>query len=143
MKAVLLYCLICLPLSHLRITSPFGFRKHPVTGTYAFHNGVDFRARSDTVFAIADGITSWTGYDPITGINVWIRHPGYTSSYGHLSRIFVAPGDPVFMGQAIALTGATGRVTGEHLHFSILSGGKYVNPLEFIYQKLINTKNHE
>jgi murein DD-endopeptidase MepM/ murein hydrolase activator NlpD len=143
MKTFLACCLICLPLSHLRVTSHFGSRKHPITGVYAFHNGVDFRARSDTVFTIADGTVAATGYDPLTGINVCIAHLGFSSVYGHLSRVFVAPGEQVSLGQAIAITGATGRATGEHLHFSILSGSKYVNPLEFIYQKLINKHNHE
>ena len=141
MKA-LTYCLICLPLTKLFVTSSFGYRLHPVTGQYAMHNGVDFRARSDTVYAIAGGIISTASYDDLLGISLSIGHEGFTSVYGHLSRVFVQSGEAVTCGQPIAITGRTGRITGEHLHFSIRIGNRYTDPLEFIFQ-LINTKNHE
>lgn len=142
MKTWLVYGLICLPLARLQISSAFGFRLHPVTGRYAFHNGADFRAQADTVFAVADGKVTVVGYDPLLGIHIMIGHDGFTSVYGHLSRVFVVAGEPAVAGQPIAVTGATGRVTGEHLHFSIRRGGRYINPIEFIYQNLINS-NHE
>jgi murein DD-endopeptidase MepM/ murein hydrolase activator NlpD len=143
MKIYIACCLICLPLTRLYITSSFGYRRHPVTGIYAFHNGADFRARSDTVYALMKGTVMLTGYDSLLGINISIGHEDCTSVYGHLSQVFVVPGEPVEAGQPIGITGKTGRVTGEHLHFSIRAGGRYTDPLEFIYQKLINTKNHE
>ncbi|MFC0513159.1 M23 family metallopeptidase [Mucilaginibacter angelicae] len=143
MKACIACCLICLPLTGLYITSSFGFRRHPVTGIHAFHNGIDFRARSDTVYAIMKGTVTDAGYDGLLGIHIGIGHGDFTSVYGHLSQVFVAPDEPVEAGQPIGITGKTGRVTGEHLHFSIRFRGRYIDPLEFIYQKLINTKNHE
>ncbi|SDP47068.1 Peptidase family M23 [Mucilaginibacter sp. OK268] len=141
MKTCIVCCLICLPLSRLYITSSFGYRRHPVTGIYAFHNGVDFRARSDTVYALMKGTVTGTGYDSLLGISISIRHEVFTSIYGHLSQVFVSPDESVEAGQPIGVTGKTGRVTGEHLHFSIRFRGHYVDPLEFIYQKLINTKS--
>jgi murein DD-endopeptidase MepM/ murein hydrolase activator NlpD len=141
MKACIVCFLICLPLTNLYITSSFGYRRHPVTRIYAFHNGIDFRARSDTVYALMEGTVNCTGYDSLLGISINIRHEGFTSVYGHLSQVFVTPQEPVEAGQPIGITGKTGRVTGEHLHFSIRFRGHYVDPLEFIYQKLINTKS--
>jgi len=141
MKALVL-CLICLPLSKLYITSSFGHRRHPVTGTHTFHNGVDLRARSDTVYAVMSGRVRSVAYDDQLGIHIGIDHQGCSSVYGHLSQVFVAPYSEVLSGQAIGITGRTGRVTGEHLHFSIHAGGRWTEPIEFIYQ-LINNKDHE
>ncbi|MCC8407698.1 M23 family metallopeptidase [Mucilaginibacter sp. UR6-1] len=141
MKA-LTYFLICLPLASLQISSPFGYRHHPVTGLYAFHNGVDFRARSDTVYALADAVVYSVACDERAGIHIILAHADFSSVYGHLSQVFVSAADTVTAGQPIGITGKTGRVTGEHLHFSIRAGGRWVDPLEFIYH-LINTKSHE
>ena len=134
--------MICLPLTRLFVTSSFGYRKHPVTGCYAFHNGVDFRARSDTVYVMADGTISSVAYDERSGIHIRIDHAGFSSLYGHLSQVFVSVADSINAGQAVGITGKTGRVTGEHLHFSIVQNGRWVDPLEFIYH-FINNKNHE
>ncbi|WP_158557148.1 M23 family metallopeptidase [Mucilaginibacter conchicola] len=141
MKALAL-CLICLPLYSLHITSPFGQRKHLLTGLYSFHNGIDLRARSDTVYAVADGRLSIVAYDRALGIHVVIRHQGFSTVYGHLSRVLAFPGADLSAGEAIGITGKTGRVTAEHLHFSIRSGNRWVEPLAFIF-KLINNKYHE
>jgi murein DD-endopeptidase MepM/ murein hydrolase activator NlpD len=142
MKIFAACCLICLPLVRLYVTSSFGYRKHPVTGEYAFHNGVDLRARSDTVYALTAGTIAAVRYDELTGVAVTIGHGSFTSAYGHLGSVFVQPGETVDTGQPIGITGRTGRVTGEHLHFSVRVGRRYINPLEFIYQ-LIQTKHHE
>ena len=131
---VVLTCLICLPLKKLEVTSAFGYRIHPLTGLWAFHEGVDLRANHDTVFAIMDGLVTKTGYGEIIGVHVVLQHIGVTSIYGHLSSVFVAPGDSVLAGQPIGITGATGQVTGEHLHFAIRNGHNYIDPLQFLYQ---------
>jgi murein DD-endopeptidase MepM/ murein hydrolase activator NlpD len=143
MKALLVYCLVCLPLKYLQLSSSYGYRIHPLTGKYAFHAGVDLRARNDTVFAVMNGLTKSVGYDDFLGINIRLEHDSLETVYGHLSRVFVSPGQPVEAGEPIGITGVTGRVTGEHLHFSVRFKGRYVDPLEFIYQNLINNKNHE
>lgn len=143
MKALLVYCLVCLPLKFLSLSSSYGYRNHPLTGKYTFHAGVDLRARHDTVFAVMTGLTESVGYDDFLGINIRLAHDNLETVYGHLSRVFVSPGQPVEAGEPIGITGATGRVTREHLHFSVRFKGRYIDPLEFIYQNLINNRNHE
>jgi murein DD-endopeptidase MepM/ murein hydrolase activator NlpD len=143
MKTAAGLCIIFLPLARLVITSSFGYRNHPVTGKFAFHNGVDLRARSDTVYSMMDGAVSTVAWDDLLGVNVKIEHDDVCTVYGHLSRVLIAPGDSVTAGQPVAITGNTGRVTGEHLHFSVLVRHRYVDPIEFIYQTIINNRNHE
>ena len=143
MRTMLLFSLICLPLKHLQLTSGFGYRSHPLTGKFSFHSGVDLRASRDTVFAVMDGSAISVSYDRGLGICIRLAHGTVETSYGHLSAVLIHPGDSVLAGQPIAVTGATGTVTGEHLHFSVRCGKKPVDPLEFIYQNIINNKNHE
>jgi murein DD-endopeptidase MepM/ murein hydrolase activator NlpD len=143
LKPLLLYCLICLPLKNLQLSSGYGYRHHPVTGKFAFHNGVDLRASHDTVFAVMDGPVASVTYDSLTGICIRLDHGTAETLYGHLSHVLVSPGDTVAAGQPIGMTGSTGRVTGEHLHFSVRCGRHFSDPLEFIYQKIKKNKNHE
>src|ERR1700743_2474130 len=133
---------ICLPLRHLEITSPFGYRIHPVTKIYSFHNGVDLRAQSDTVYAVSDGIVKAAGYDDKFGLFIHLNHWSFQSSYGHLKQVFVNVGDTAFAGQPIGITGRPRLGTGEQLHFSICCGKRSVDPLEFLYQQLI-LQHHE
>jgi len=142
MNRLVLAILFCLPLKHISLTSPFGYRLHPVTGKYAFHSGVDLRARHDTVFAILDGVIETERYDRLLGIAITMDHGDLNSIYGHLSRLLVLPGDTVRAGEAIAITGSTGRVTSEHLHFTIRFKNRYIDPLKFL-NALIIKKNHE
>ena len=143
MKTIMACCLLCLPLKNLHLTSSYGYRLHPVTGKYAFHAGVDLRAKHDTVFAIMDGSVNAVGYNDFLGIYIRLDHSGDIQSlYSHLSRVFVGSGETIEAGDPIGITGATGRVTGEHLHFSILYRRQYIDPMEFLYQTL-NNKNHE
>ena len=81
---------ICLPLKRLEVTSPFGWRVHPITKIYSFHNGVDLRAQSDTVYAASGGTVSSTGYDQRLGIFISLDHHSFQSCYGHLSQVFVS-----------------------------------------------------
>jgi len=131
-------CLVCLPLKNLQLTSSYGNRIHPVTGKYAFHSGVDLRAKQDTVYAIMDGTVSAVNYNDLLGIYIRLDHGRFQSVYGHLSQVFVTTGESLQAGEPIGITGATGRVTGEHLHFSIRCRQQYINPLEFLYQLLNN-----
>jgi murein DD-endopeptidase MepM/ murein hydrolase activator NlpD len=141
MKLLISFCLVCLPLKHLKINSEYGYRIHPLTGKYAMHGGVDLKARHDTVYAILDGLVKSTGYDNNLGINIRLAHGEVESVYGHLSRILVITSDSVTAGEPIGITGATGRVTGEHLHFSIYYRHKYINPIKFLYELLIKQEN--
>ena len=103
----LLYSLIIvsLPLRHLSLTSPFGYRVHPVTGIYSFHEGIDLRAHRDTIYAVLNGVVQQTGYDPLLGIFIRLDNGNFRSTYGHLSQLFVLPGDSVSAGNAIGVTG--------------------------------------
>lgn len=121
-----------LPLNHLQLTSPYGDRVHPLTGKYAFHGGVDLRARDDTVFAVLPGFVEAIGFDPLLGIFVRLRHGAFQTVYGHLSQLFVLQGDSVLSMTALGISGSTGRVTGEHLHFAVKFQGNYIDPLAFL-----------
>lgn len=136
-------CLICLPLKHLHINSTYGYRNHPLTRKYTLHAGLDLQAHHDTVFAIMDGVVTSVGYDQALGINIRLSHGEIKSVYGHLSQVFVGQGQTLKAGAPIAITGATGRVTGEHLHFSICYKKHFINPIQFLYKMLIQNENEQ
>jgi murein DD-endopeptidase MepM/ murein hydrolase activator NlpD len=131
-KILLACCMVCLPLRHLRITSCYGFRVHPLTGRFSFHKGVDLRARSDTVFAVLSGKVISAAYDPLLGFYVRLSHGDFETIYGHLSQILVLAGDLVIAGDALGISGATGAVTGEHLHFGVCYRHSPVDPIKFL-----------
>ena len=112
------------------VTSSFGYRLHPLENKVKFHYGTDFAANSGTaVCAFADGTVLAAGQDDGYGNYVKIRHAdGYTTLYGHCSKLLVRAGETVTMGQEIALVGATGKATGPHLHFELMHDGYYYNP---------------
>jgi len=107
------------------------------------HSGIDLRARHDTVFAIMDGRVSAVNFDPQLGVFIRLDHGELQSTYGHLSQVFVLPGDTVQAGLAIAITGSTGRVTGEHLHFGIQYHHQNINPLEFLFRRINQIQYYE
>ena len=141
MKLFSLLLCCCLPLKNLSVTSPFGYRVHPITHHYAFHSGVDLRANHDTVFAVFDG-TAAIGYNEYLGLSVAVSNGHLTCTYGHLSSILIGAGMAT-SGQPIAITGATGRVTGEHLHLSISYDGQPLDPLKFLYQFILKSNHYE
>jgi murein DD-endopeptidase MepM/ murein hydrolase activator NlpD len=143
MKLLISICLVCLPLKHLHINSDFGYRVHPITGKYVLHAGVDFQARSDTVYAILNGSVESVGYDSRLGVNIWLSHGPFESVYGHLSRILISERDSVTAGEPIGISGATGQVTGEHLHFGIRYRHQYINSIKFLYDLLIKQENEQ
>ncbi len=117
-----------------RIGSKYGMRIHPVTGKPQMHNGVDLRATTGTnVYATGDGVVSQVVENPKLdpcGKFIKIKHPnGMISVYCHLSEILVKNGEQIQSGCLIAKSGATGRVTGPHLHYSVrLSNNEGVDP---------------
>lgn len=127
-----------MPLDRYRMTSPFGWRRHPVTGRDDFHNGIDLAARAQLVRCIMDGTVMATGYHRHLGNYVRIDHGSVRSVYGHLSRITVTPGLPVTAGHPIGITGRTGRATGEHLHLGIQRNGTYIDPWKFLCNLIEN-----
>jgi murein DD-endopeptidase MepM/ murein hydrolase activator NlpD len=128
---------ISLPLMNLRLTSGFGYRIHPITKLQDLHKGIDLSARCDPVLSILKGRVTDTGYNPVLGNYIKIAHGDFQSIYGHLSLIIVNKDQPVEAGQPIAVTGATGRATGEHLHFSIKFKDRYINPLQFLLSLML------
>lgn len=140
MKTLLFIC-CCLPLKHLHLNSAYGYRVHPITKQFTFHKGIDLQGRHDTVYAVSDGDTQ-VGYDNLLGIYIKISDGHLVCTYGHLSTILIGAG-PVTAGQPIAVTGATGRVTGEHLHLGISYDDRPLDPIKFLYQSTLKSKNHE
>jgi murein DD-endopeptidase MepM/ murein hydrolase activator NlpD len=133
--------IFALPLHYLLLTSAYGSRLHPIIHEYKFHSGIDLRARHDTVFAIANGDAT-IGYNNVLGIYIKISDKRLCCIYGHLSTVLIG-NEQVTAGTPIAITGATGRVTGEHLHLSISYNGQPLDPLKFLYQLTIKSNNHE
>ena len=122
-----------LPMSS-EITSPFGNKRVFNGQLKSFHNGVDFRARSATpVFAANSGVVKLAENLFYSGNAVVIDHgTGIFTIYAHLSRIDVAAGRHIEKGQRLGLTGATGRVSGPHLHWGVKVRGVAVNPMQLI-----------
>lgn len=119
-----------------RISSPFGKRRHPVTGKTSRHGGIDIAVREGSaVGSAASGVVILASYDVgHYGVAVFIDHQnGYITHYGHLSKILVRQGQKVRQGQIIAKSGSTGRSTGPHLHFTIKKNGVNVDPLQFLW----------
>ena len=131
------YLSVCYPLSHIKINSPYGYRKDPFTGKRKFHNGIDLYARSAKVFAMMQGKVLRVGQDKVSGKYVTIQHGNFTVSYCHLSQILVSQGQAVLPGDVVGITGNTGRSTGEHLHITIRYNEEYINPK--IFFDYINT----
>ncbi len=122
------------PVGSGEVSSTFGQREDPITGHNRFHAGVDFQASSGTpVMSVATGVVTWAGPHPEYGNLIEVNHGnGYTTRYGHNSKLLVKVGDTVRKGQRVALSGSTGRSTGPHVHFEVLKDGKEVNPAGFI-----------
>lgn len=122
------YIGLCYPLRNIRVTSPYGYRKDPFTGKRKFHDGIDLHARGEEVLAMMAGVVVKVGQDKTSGKYVTLRHGSYTVSYCHLSHILAVKGAAVRPGDAVGITGSTGRSTGEHLHITCKLDGKSVNP---------------
>ena len=103
------------------MTSNFGARRHPVLGYTRMHAGVDFGAPYGApIYAVGDARVIYSGWHGGHGNYVKLDHGGgYATAYAHMSRIDVKAGDTVAQGQLLGLSGATGRVTGPHLHWAI------------------------
>jgi murein DD-endopeptidase MepM/ murein hydrolase activator NlpD len=114
-----------------RISSRYGWRIHPILKTRRFHNGVDIAAPSGTsIKAADDGKVIFAGWKNAYGRTVVIDHgSGWSTMYGHCSRINVSRGQVVSRGQTIAAVGSTGWSTGPHLHWTVYRNGSTINPL--------------
>ena len=136
LKKIWIFFLLCLFLSPAiadaaPITSPFGWRTHPITGEWKFHSGVDIGYDYGTdITAMLPGTVvyaaPWDGY----GNCVILEHEnGDHTLYGHCSEIYVSYGQYVNKGDVIAVVGSTGNSTGPHLHLEWWHNGEYADPL--------------
>ena len=116
------------------ITSPFGWRVHPIWGTQIFHAGLDIGADyGDPVHAADSGTVVYAGWMGGYGYLVEINHGnGYVTRYGHNSSLTVSVGQHVYKGQQVARAGSTGNSTGNHCHFEVRYNGVAKNPLNYL-----------
>lgn len=117
-----------------RVTSPYGYRIHPISGKYKLHAGIDIAGVTGSpVVAAESGYVEFAGYNSSYGNYIKVKHSdAQTSLYAHLSTIGVITGETVSRGQQIGLIGSTGNSTGPHLHFEVRINGSSTDPLPFI-----------
>lgn len=123
------------PVSGGYISCPYGYRIHPITGAYSFHNGVDIAVGAGTpIKASASGKVTVASYTYVWGNYVTINHGnGFSTLYAHMTNYIVGYGQYVSQGQVIGYVGSTGYSTGNHLHFTIYYNGSTVNPMNYIH----------
>ena len=116
------------------ITSPFGWRVHPITGDSRFHSGIDIAGDyGDPIRAAAAGTVIYAGWISGYGNAVIIDHGGgVTTLYGHNQSLAVSEGQTVAQGQVISYCGSTGNSTGPHCHFEVRVNGEPVSPLSYL-----------
>ncbi len=117
-----------------RISSRFGWRRHPILKDRRLHSGVDYAApKGSRIYASGDGVVTRAQNAGGYGNMVVIRHNSeYSTGYGHMNSFAkgIRPGVRVKQGQVIGYVGSTGRSTGPHLHFEVIKNGKKVDPLK-------------
>lgn len=116
------------------ITSPFGYRTHPIFGTTIFHAGIDIGVDYGTPIHAADsGVVVYSGWISGYGNAVIIDHGGGVSTlYGHNQSLAVSEGQSVSKGSVVAYAGSTGNSTGPHCHFEVDVNGSPVNPMGYL-----------
>ena len=123
------------PIVYTMVSSPFGYRYHPISGKYKMHYGIELAAPSGRpIYATRGGVVSYTGYEA-GGAGNWVQinhGDGYKSVYMHMTKYVVRSGQNVSQGQLIGYCGSTGGSTGPHLHFGISYNGTYVNPANYM-----------
>ena len=122
------------PLASPVVTSPFGYRMHPIYGDRRLHAGIDFKAATGTpVYAAAGGVVIFSGFKTGYGNTIVIDHGGSLATlYAHNSALAVGNGATVRRGQRIASAGSTGNSTGPHVHFEVRVSGTPVDPMRYL-----------
>lgn len=118
---------------HYSISSPYGYRVHPILGYSKFHSGIDIPAPSGTpIVAAKSGTVIMSKLMSGYGNVVMIDHGDTVTVYAHCSALNVNVGDSVNAGDVVAFVGSTGLSTGAHLHFEVRVNGSTVNPLGYV-----------
>ena len=119
--------------SYSRISSQYGYRTHPISGTRKLHKGLDIAASSgNPVIAAASGTVVKSYFSSSYGNYVVISHGGgLMTAYAHMTRRLVSAGQTVAAGQQVDTVGSTGNSTGPHLHFEVYVGGSTTNPMNY------------
>jgi murein DD-endopeptidase MepM/ murein hydrolase activator NlpD len=126
------------PIPGAPITSPFGWRIHPIYHYWGLHDGTDFAAACGTpMLASADGTVSAAYWSDVYGNRLYIdlgqvNGHNLTINYNHAIRYVVSVGDHVTRGQVVGYVGTTGWSTGCHTHFTVLQDGTAVDPMTYI-----------
>jgi murein DD-endopeptidase MepM/ murein hydrolase activator NlpD len=121
-----------------RVTSPFGYRVHPIYGYYGLHDGTDFGAGCGAPLrAVADGTVVSSYYSSVYGNRLYVsvgrvNGASVVAVYNHASSYRVGVGDKVSRGETVGYVGSTGWSTGCHLHFTVLRSGKAVDPMGYL-----------
>ncbi|MFV0429855.1 MAG: M23 family metallopeptidase [Arachnia sp.] len=116
-----------------RLTSPYGMRRHPVTGVMKLHDGTDLAAPCGTpVRATWAGTVTSAGYDGAYGYRVIVADAAGRSGYAHLASMSVRAGDTIQAGTVLGTVGSTGMSTGCHLHWMVWRGGSTVDPMGLV-----------
>ena len=134
------------PVNFKYISSSFNRkRRHPVTGKVRAHNGIDYAARTGTpIVSAGDGKVIASAYNRFNGNYVFIKHnTNIVTKYLHMNKRTVKQGQRVKQNQKIGTVGATGRVTGAHLHYEFLVNGKHKNPKTVSLPKADSLRGNE
>ncbi len=136
------------PINGAKMTSGFGFRKHPVLGYSRMHKGLDYGAPVGTpVLAAGDGVVQTINNQPSGyGRHIQLKHNGtYSTLYAHLSRFAanIKQGSKISQGQVIGYVGKSGLSTGPHLHYEVIQAGNKVNPNKASFPKMPPLKGPE
>ena len=128
------------PVSGGFLNSSFGYRQDPIDNVRRFHQGQDITVASGTpIFSPADGAVKRAYYIGGFGNHIKLEHSsGYSTTYAHLSKIFVRHGQKIKRGDIIGETGNTGRSTAPHLHYEVHYRGTPKNPLDYFFTQANN-----
>lgn len=128
------------PIEYDKLSSPFGFRDHPITKKNEFHEGIDLTAKTGTpVYATASGIVKYAKTKGNYGKFILILNSyGFKTAYGHLSKYAVKKGDYINKGDIIGYVGDSGKSLDSHLHYEVRYLNKWLDPKAFMSLDLDN-----